>query len=81
MTETDKFSLCQAKRYRAEVFFKEVGSSSFVSVGLVPSSASPEAISTYFLYDFSIQHSSKGRLRQTFPRRQKASVACGMEPS
>lgn len=40
-----------------------------------------EAMSTYFLYDFSIQHSSKGKLRQTFPRRQKASVACGMETS
>lgn len=55
MTEnTDKFSLCQAKRSRAEVLFKEVGSSSFVSVGLLPPSAAPEPMSTYFLYDFSI---------------------------
>lgn len=38
----DDFSLCEVKGYRSEVFLKEVGSKSFVSVGLMPTSAAPK---------------------------------------
>jgi hypothetical protein len=47
----------------------------------MPTSAAPEAMPIYFLFMISIQQSCGGKLRQAFPRRQKASVACGMETS
>lgn len=40
--DTDDFNLCEVKGYRSEVFLKEVGSKSFVSMGLMPTSAAPK---------------------------------------